>query len=90
MIRQPVFEGRNVNKLFYETESRQIEKINTVLRGVELIKAEERTLVWLTGWEESTIDQLLSVIEKTARVRANKGGGIAQDGKAGASGKQSF
>lgn len=87
MIRQPAFEGRNVNKLFYETESRQIEKMNTVLRGVELTKAEERTLVWLAGWEESTIDQLLSIIEKAARVRADKVGGIAQDGKAGASGK---
>jgi len=74
MIRQSAFEGRNVNKLFYETESRQIEKMNTVLSGVELTKAEERTLVWLAGWEESMIDQLLSVIEKAARVRADKVG----------------
>ena len=30
----------------------------------ELTKAEEKTLIWLAGWEESTVDNLLSVIEK--------------------------
>ena len=72
MIRQPERENRNVNDLFYQMESRQIQKINEVLEGVELTKAEERTLLWIAGWEESTVDNLLSVIEKTARIRANK------------------
>ena len=49
-----------------------IQKMNEVLEGVELTKAEERTLLWLAGWEESTVDNLLSVIEKAARIRANK------------------
>jgi len=43
--------------------------MNKVLAGVELTKSEERTLIWLAGWEESTVDHLLSVIEKTARIR---------------------
>lgn len=77
MIRQPERESRNVNDLFYQMESRQIQKINEVLEGVELTKAEERTLLWIAGWEESTVDNLLSVIEKAARIRANKRGGNA-------------
>ena len=77
MLKQPERGRRNVNDLFYEMEGRQIQKMNKVLAGVELTKAEERTLIWLAGWEESTVDHLLSVIEKTARIRANQKGGYA-------------
>ena len=77
MLKLPEWESRNVNELFYEMESRQIQKINKALAGVELTKAEEKTLIWLAGWEESTVDHLLSVIEKTARIRADKKGGYA-------------
>ena len=77
MLKQPERESRNVNALFYEMEGRQIQKMNKVLAGVELTKAEERTLIWLAGWEESTVDHLLSVIEKTARIRTEKKGGYA-------------
>jgi len=72
MIKQPEYGSRNVNDFFYEAEGRMIQKMNEVLEGVELTKAEERTLLWLAGWEESTVDNLLSVIEKAARIRANK------------------
>ena len=68
--------SRNVNDLFYEMEGRQIQKMNKVLAKVELTKAEEKTLIWLAGWEESTVDHLLSVIEKAARIRAEKKGRI--------------
>lgn len=81
MLKQPERDSRNVNDLFYEMEGRQIRKMNKVLAGVELTKAEEKTLLWLAGWEESTVDHLLSVIEKVARIRANKKGGYAQDEK---------
>ena len=64
MIKQPERGSRNVNDFFYEAEGRRIQKINKVLEGVELTKAEERTLIWIAGWEESTVDNLLSVIEK--------------------------
>ena len=81
MLKQPERGSRNVNDFFYEMEGRQLQKMNKVLAGVELTKAEERTLIWLAGWEESTVDHLLSVIEKAARIRADKRGGYAQDEK---------
>ena len=81
MLKQPERESRNVNDLFYEMEGRQIQKMNKVLADVELTKAEEKTLIWLAGWEESTVDHLLSVIEKTARIRADKKGGYAHKSK---------
>ena len=45
MLKQPERESRNVNALFYEMESRQIQKMNKVLADVELTKAEEKTLI---------------------------------------------
>ena len=81
MLKQPDRESRNVNDFFYEMECRQIEKMNKVLTGVELTKAEEKTLIWLAGWEESTVDNLPSVIEKTARIRADQKGGYAHKSK---------
>ena len=81
MLKQPERGRRNVNDLFYEAEGRQIQKMNKVLAGVELTKAEERTLIWIAGWEESTVDNLLSVIEKAARIRADKKGGYAHKSK---------
>ena len=64
MIRQPDYGSRNVNELFYETEGRAIKKMNELLGEVELSKSEERTFIWLAGWEESTVDNILSVMEK--------------------------
>ena len=81
MLKQPERENRNVNDLFYEMEGRQIQKMNKVLADVELTKAEEKTLIWLAGWEESTVDNMLSVIEKAARIRADKKGGHAHKSK---------
>ena len=81
MLKQLERGSRNVNDLFYEMEGRQIQKMNKVLADVELTKAEERTLIWLAGWDESTVDHLLSVIEKTARIRADKKGGYAHKSK---------
>lgn len=82
MLKQPERESRNVNAFFYEMEGRQIRKMNEVLADVELTKAEERTLIWLAGWEESTVDNLLSIIEKAARIRADKKGGYVHQFKA--------
>ena len=81
MLKQPERESKNVNDLFYEMEGMQIQKMNKVLADVELTKAEEKTLIWLAGWEESTVDHLLLVIEKAARIRADKKGGYAQNKK---------
>ena len=64
MLKQPERESRNVNALFYEMEGRQIQKMNKVLADVELTKAEEKTLIWLAGWDEYTIENVLSAIRK--------------------------
>lgn len=52
--------------------------MNKVIGNIELTKGEEQTFIWLAGWEESTVDHILSVIEKTARKRAHEVGGNAQ------------
>ena len=41
MLKQPDRKSRNVSDFFYEMECRQIQKMNKVLAGVELTKAEE-------------------------------------------------
>lgn len=78
MIKQPAYGSRNVNDYFYESERRRIAKMNKVIGNIELTKGEEQTFIWLAGWEESTVDHILSVIEKTARRRAHEVGGNAQ------------
>lgn len=56
-----------------EYQSRQMEKILKFLREVDLSQEEIRTLIWLAGWEESTVDALLSVMDKVAKAREYKG-----------------
>lgn len=56
-----------------EYQSRQMEKILKFLRDVDLSQKEIRTLIWLAGWEESTVDALLSVMDKVAEAREYKG-----------------
>lgn len=56
-----------------EYQSRQMEKILKFLRDVDLSQEEIRTLIWLAGWEESTVDALLSVMDKEAKAREYKG-----------------
>ena len=72
MIRQPKYGSRNVNDAYYKFETRMIEKMNNLVGDIELTLAEKKTLIWLAGWEESTVDNILSVIEKTARKRADE------------------
>ena len=61
MIIQPEWGTRNVNKYFYENEARRIAAFNEIFGDVELTAAEMRTLVWLCGWEECTVENVLSV-----------------------------
>ncbi|MEG0962598.1 MAG: hypothetical protein RSF88_07030 [Lachnospiraceae bacterium] len=79
MIKQPKRGSRNVNDTYYSFEARMLEKMNTVLGDVKLTKGEEKTLIWLAGWEECTINHLVAVIDKVARERAEEGGGYAHD-----------
>ena len=50
-----------------EYQSRQLEKILRLLHGVDLSRNEIKVLIWLAGWEESTVDSLLSVMDKVAK-----------------------
>lgn len=64
MIIQPERGTRNVNEKFYEMETRQIAMLNEIFGEVELEKGEMRTLVWLAGWEKSTVENVASAIRK--------------------------
>lgn len=64
MIKQPEWGTRNVNKYFYESEARRIVDLNEIFREVGLTADEERILIWLAGWDEYTIENVLSAIRK--------------------------
>ena len=70
MIIQPERGTRNVNEKFYEMEMRQIAMLNKIFGEVELTKGEIRTLVWLAGWEESTVTNVVSAIQKAIAAEA--------------------
>ncbi len=65
MIIQPDKGTRNVNDSFYESESRRIDMLNReFFRDVELSKNENNVLVWLCGWDECTINNIVSAFKK--------------------------
>ena len=72
MIIQPDRESRNVNELFYEYEARRIAELNEIFGEVELTAAEKRTLIWLAGWDEYTIENVLSAIRKAMAAEAKR------------------
>ena len=74
MIKQPAFESRNVSSAFYETEAKWIAEINELLGDIELTKMEEIVMIWLAGWDDSTIRSILSVMKKVKNSREQKRG----------------
>ena len=64
MIRQPEWGTRNVNRYFYESETRKIAALNEIFGDVELTVAEMQTMVWLAGWDDSTVTNMISAIRK--------------------------
>ena len=72
MIIQPEWRTRNVNEFFYESEARRIAAFNEIFGDVELTAAEMRTLVWLCGWEEYTVENVLSAIRKAVVAEARR------------------
>ena len=74
MIIQPDRESRNVNELFYEYEARRIAELNEIFGEVELTAAERRMLVWLAGWEESTVVNVISAVRKAMAAEAKRQG----------------
>lgn len=72
MIIQPERGTRNANTNFYEMETRQIAMLNEIFGEVELTKGEMRTLVWLAGWEKSTVVNVVSAIRKAIAAEAGR------------------
>ena len=64
MIRQPDRYERNITDGFYAYEAENISRLNEIFGEVELSRAEEQTLVWLAGWERSTVNQVIRAIRK--------------------------
>lgn len=65
MIIQPDKGTRNVNDLFYEAEKNRINMLNReFFHDVELNKKENDILVWLCGWDNWTIEAVVSVFRK--------------------------
>lgn len=62
MLKQPI--GRNISSSFLDYEKRHIDWLNAVLEGIVLTPAEEKTLIWLAGLEDSTVKNICSVFEK--------------------------
>ena len=53
-------------------QNRQMEKMLKFLRGIDLSQEEIQTLIWLAGWEESTIDVFLSIMVKAVKVSSKQ------------------
>jgi len=65
MIIQPDKGTRNVNDLFYEAERNRIDMLNReFFQDVELTEQENRVLIWLCGWDECTVDGIVSAFRK--------------------------
>ncbi len=48
-------------------QNRQMEKMLEFLRGIDLSQEKIQMLIWLAGWEESTIDGFLSIMGKAVK-----------------------
>ena len=65
MIIQPDKGTRDVNDLFYEAERKRNALLNDeFFHNVELTKAENNVLVWLCGWDDWTINAIVSAFRK--------------------------
>ena len=72
MIKQPEWGTQNVNKYFYESEARRIADLNEIFGEVGLTADEERILIWFAGWDEYTIENVLSAIRKSMAAEAKR------------------
>lgn len=69
MIVQPEKGTRNVNDLFYEAQKQRIDLLNCeFFHNVELTNMENDILVWLCGWDEKTINAVVSVFRKVKKM----------------------
>lgn len=69
MIIQAEKGTRNVNDLLYEAKRKRIDMLNQeFFQNVQLSKQENDILVWLCGWDEWTIDAVISVFRKIRKL----------------------
>lgn len=61
MIRQSINENE-IN--FLEGNQKNIDILNRALGNIPLTKEEERSLIWLSSWETSTVKNIISAFEK--------------------------
>lgn len=52
---------------YYQLVQENLEKINKLLGNVEMTDNQTKTWLWLAGYEEKTIENILDVIEKVKR-----------------------
>lgn len=61
---KPPTEKRNMSKESIAEECRHIDMLNEALGEIELTPQEERSLIWLCGWETSTLKHVISAFKK--------------------------
>ena len=59
MIIQPDRKSGNETELFYENEARRIAMLNEIFGNVELSEVEMQTLIWLAGWADNTVENVV-------------------------------
>ena len=64
MIKYPL-EKRNKTEGAINTEQKNIDMLNEALGDIELTSQEESSLIWLCGWETSTLKNIISAFKKS-------------------------
>lgn len=66
MLKQPT-EKRNLNIYALASERKHIDMLNQALGDIELTEQEKRSLLWLCGFETSTLKNIISAFEKAEK-----------------------
>ncbi len=67
MLKQPT-QKRNINQAALMAEKRNIDLLNEALGDIELTAVEEHSLIWLSGWEASTVKHIISAFRKAKEI----------------------
>lgn len=62
-LKQPA-QWRNISTEALAAERTKLSILNDALENVELTEEEVHSLVWLAGWEESTVRHIVSAFQK--------------------------
>jgi len=65
MIRQPKLNDRNITVSAYEMEEENLMLLNEVIGNTILTPAEEQIMIWLAGWEKSTVRHIIDALKKS-------------------------